>query len=63
MERIFPTLKKIKNLGKFISLDTRKSSILKRVSKNKINLLNDVSGLEHDNDIIEVFKRYKYSIL
>ncbi len=55
-KRIFPTLKKIKNLGKFISLDTRKSSILKRGIKNKINLLNDVSGLEHDNDIIEVLK-------
>ena len=45
-KRIFPTLKKIKKLKKFISLDTRKSQIMEKGIKNKINLINDVSGLE-----------------
>ena len=55
-KRIFPTLKKIKNLDKFISLDTRKSSIIQKGIKNKINLVNDISGLEHDKNTIEVLK-------
>ena len=58
-KRIFPTLKKIKNLGKFISLDTRKSLIMKRGIKNKINLINDISGLAYDNDTINVLKNTK----
>ncbi len=55
-ERIVPTLSRIKRLKKFISLDTRKSSIMKKGIKNKINLINDVSGLEYDQDTIQVLK-------
>ena len=56
MERIFPTLTKIKTLGKFISLDSRKSLIIKKGIKNRINLVNDISGLEHDHDTIKILK-------
>ena len=55
-ERILPTLSKIKRLNKFISIDTRKSLIMKRGIKNKINLVNDVSGLEHDHNTINILK-------
>ena len=55
-KRIFPTLRRLKNLGQFISLDTRKSLIIKKGIKNKINLVNDVSGLEYDKDTIQVLK-------
>ena len=55
-KRIFPTLTKIKKLKKFTSLDTRKSVIMKRGIKNEINLINDVSGLKHDADTINVLK-------
>ncbi len=55
-KRVFPTLKKIKKLKKFISLDTRKSTIMKKGIKNKISLVNDVSGLEYDNHTIQVLK-------
>ena len=55
-KRIFPTLKRIKNLKKFISLDTRKSLIMKKGIKNKINLVNDISGLEYDKNTIQVLK-------
>ena len=55
-KRISLTLNKIKRLKKFISLDTRKSEIMKRGIVNKINLVNDVSGLEHDLNTIKVLK-------
>ena len=55
-ERIYPTLYKIKRLKKFISLDTRKSTIMKKGIKNKINLINDVSGLKYDLNTIQVLK-------
>ncbi len=55
-KRIFPTLSRIKRLKKYISLDTRKSSIMKKGIKNKINLINDVSGLEYDQNTIQVLK-------
>ena len=55
-KRISPTLKKIKTIGKFISLDSRKSLVIKKGIKNKINLVNDISGLEHDHDTIKVLK-------
>ena len=55
-KRIFPTLRRIKNLKKFISLDTRKSLIIKKGIRNKINLVNDISGLEYDKDTIQVLR-------
>ncbi len=56
-KRIFPTLLKLKKLKKFISLDTRKSIIMKKGIQNKINLINDVSGLNYDPDTINVLKK------
>ena len=58
-KRIFPTLSKIKKLKSFISLDTRKSEIMKKGIKYKINLVNDVSGLEYDPYTIEILKNTK----
>ena len=55
-ERIYPTLFRLKRLKKFISLDTRKSTVMKKGIKNKINLINDVSGLEYDLNTIQVLK-------
>ena len=58
-KRINNTLKKIKKLKKFISLDTRKSSIMEKGIKNKVNLINDVSGLEYDVNTVSILKKYK----
>ncbi len=55
-KRISPTLIKIKRLKKFISLDTRKSMIMEKGIKNKINLINDVSGLEYDPNTIKILR-------
>ena len=55
-KRIYPTLSSIKKLKRFISLDTRKSLIMKKGIKNKINLINDISGLSHDPNTIKILK-------
>ncbi len=55
-KRISPTLSKVKRFKKFISLDTRKSEIMRKGIKQKVNLINDVSGLEYDVNTIKVLK-------
>ena len=59
MEKNKQNFKKIKKLNKFISLDTRKSWIMEKGIKNKINLINDVSGFDYDNKTIFLLKKYK----
>ena len=46
-KRIFPTLKKLKK-KKIYFIRYKKKMIMKKGIKNKINLINDVSGLEYD---------------
>ncbi len=62
-KRIKNTLEKTKKLNKFISLDTRKSWIMEKGIKNKVNLINDVSGLEYDPKTKNVLKKYKTSFV
>ena len=56
-QRINKTLKKIKKLNNFVSLDTRKSWIMEKGIKHKVNLINDVSGLNHDSNTIDILKK------
>ena len=56
-ERIKRSLKKIIKLKSFISLDTRKSKIMKKGILNKVNLINDVSGLNYDSKTLSVLKK------
>ena len=58
-KRISTTILKIKKLKKFISLDTRKSIIMKKGIKNEISLINDISGIEYDPNTINVLKDTK----
>ena len=58
-KRINKTLIKIKKLNKFISLDTRKSWIMEKGIKNRVNLINDVSGFEYDSNTTSVLKKHK----
>ena len=57
-KRINKTLKKVKKLNIFISLDTRKSWIMEKGIKNKVNLINDVSGFEYDSNSLNILKKY-----
>ena len=51
----------IKSLSKKIpiSLDTRKSEIMKKGIKHGIKIINDVSGLDYDTETIGILKKYK----
>ena len=42
-----------------ISLDTRKSEIMKKGIKYGVKIINDVSGLDYDSETINVLKKYK----
>ncbi len=58
-KRIKSKLKYANRRRILISLDTRKSFILKKSLQFKINLLNDVSGLNYDNKMIKMLKETK----
>ncbi len=57
--RIKSILKILKNKKSFISLDTRKSFVMEKASKIKIDLINDVSGLTYDQETINFLKKSK----
>ncbi len=52
--------KTIKELSKKIpvSLDTRKSEIMKKGIKYGVKIINDISGLDYDSETINVLKKY-----
>ena len=58
-KRIKKTLKKVRKLNALISLDTRKSWIMEKGIKNKVNLINDISGFDHDVNTVNVLKKHK----
>ncbi len=56
-ERVKTVLKMLKNRKCFVSLDTRKSFVMKKASKLKVDLINDVSGLDYDPQTIDFLKK------
>ena len=42
-----------------ISLDTRKSEVMKKGIKQGVKIINDVSGLNYDSQTINILKKYK----
>ena len=60
--RINTTLKTLIKRKIPISLDTRKSEIMKKGIVLGVQLINDVSGLDFDNNTIDVLKKYKIPI-
>ena len=56
-DRIKTVLKILKNRKCFVSLDTRKSFVMEKASKIKVDLINDVSGLDYDPQTINFLKK------
>ena len=56
-KRIKPFFKKTKKLKCLISLDTRKSKIMQLASNYKLDLVNDVSGLNYDISTISFLRK------
>ena len=61
--RIKNSLKYLKKKKYFVSLDSRKSHVMKNALSFKINLINDVSGLSYDKDTINFLKKTKLSFV
>ena len=57
--RIKNSVKYLKGKNFFVSIDTRKSFVMKQAFNYKLNLINDVSGLSHDKDTINFLKKTK----
>ncbi|MDA9723531.1 dihydropteroate synthase [Candidatus Pelagibacter sp.] len=58
-DRIKLVLKYLKNKKIFVSLDTRKCFVMKKASKIKVDLINDISGLNYDLETINYLKKTK----
>ena len=58
-DRIKNLLKVLKNKKCNVSLDSRKSFVMEKASKIKIDLINDVSGLNYDPKTINFLKKTK----
>ena len=57
-KRIKEILKSI-NTKVPVSLDTRKSEIMKKGINLGVKIINDVSGLNYDPDTVNILKKYK----
>ena len=58
-KRIKNSIKYLKTKNFFVSLDTKKSYVMKKALNFRINLINDVSGLRYDKDTINILNRTK----
>ena len=57
--RIKNSMRYLKKKNVFVSLDTRKSFVMKKALKYKLNLVNDISGLDYDKDTLDFLKKTK----
>jgi dihydropteroate synthase len=57
--RVNKAMNYLKSKSFFVSLDTRKSFVMKKASKYKLDLINDVSGLSYDTEVINFLKKTK----
>ena len=58
-KRIQPKLNNLRKQKCIISLDSRKSLIIKKSLKYNVKLINDVSGLSYDKNTIDILKKFK----
>ena len=58
-KRLLPGLAHLSKKDIFVSLDTRKSDIIKKSLHYKIDLINDVSGLSYDDKTIKTLRETK----
>ena len=56
-KRIHDVLKILSKCKIFTSLDTRKKKIMEKSQKYSINLINDISGLNHDQETLKFLKK------
>ena len=57
--RVNKVMSYLKSKFFFVSLDTRKSFVMKKASKYKLDLINDISGLSYDKETIDFLNKTK----
>ena len=57
--RVNKVMNYLKSKKFFVSLDTRKSFVMKKALKYKLDLINDISGLSHDKQTVNFLKKSK----
>ena len=63
IERLSEVIKNIKKLGVIVSVDTRNSKTAEFAIKEGADIINDVSGLEHDAKMINAIKNSNAKIV
>ena len=62
-KRIKNLLKKIRSYKFLLSLDTRKTFVMHKALKYKLNIVNDVSGFSYDTKTIDFLKKTKLPLI
>ena len=57
--RVKNSIKYLKTKKFYVSLDTRKTFVMKKALNYKLDLINDISGLSHDKNTIDFLKKTK----
>ena len=65
LKRVIPVIEKIRieNPGILISIDTTKASVAKHAVEAGANIINDVSGLSFDNNMVGIVKRFDIPVV
>ncbi|MEN3045964.1 MAG: dihydropteroate synthase [Candidatus Hydrothermales bacterium] len=64
LKRVIPVIEKLrKEIDIPISIDTRKSKVAYEALKKGANIVNDISGLKHDKEMVEVVKKFDAGII
>ena len=62
-KRINKLIKKVRNYKFLLSLDTRKTFVMHKALRYKLNIVNDVSGLSYDSKTIHFLKNTKLPLI
>lgn len=65
LNRVLPVIKEVKKQFKNItvSIDTYKSNIAKEALENGAEIINDVSGLNYDPEMVSIIKRFNCKVV
>ena len=63
LQRVLPIITAIQNLDVRISIDTYKSEVAERAICSGAKIINDISGLRFDPDMVKVAAKYKVPVI
>ena len=63
IKRVLPVIQKLDHKSVNISLDTRNSSTMKFGILSGVKIINDVSGLNHDEKSVDIVRKYNIPVI